>query len=197
MLTPMKRYCCVVFVAVLGLAARAADATTPIDYTQRNAPFAPAPAAPPPKQSPEVNATVQRKRVEPPTIEKPAAALGDRRAPLAVEETRAKTVREKQSRRPEGEEQPISPFNHKPAPLTTDASTTKPATVAKYQDSLAAATPWGPGAASGNTPRFSAADPAAAAKINRFVFRKNPAEPAPSAPGAPVTPAAGGSPVPK
>jgi hypothetical protein len=135
---------------------------------------------------------VQNKRFEKTTVEKKTAPLADRRAPISIEETREKSIREKDSRRPEKVEQPTSAFNHKPAAISTGTDTTKPPTVAKYQESFASATPWGPGAATGNTPRFSATDAATTAKINRFVFRKNPDEKSVATEAAKVTPVAGG-----
>lgn len=184
----------VLALVVVSVAARAADATTPVDYTQRNDPFAPtANVTTKKKETPKTNDAVQQKRVEPATIDKSTAPLAGRRAPIPLEEARAKAVREKDSHRPETVEQPTSAFNHKPAGISTAADATKPSTVTKYQQSMAAAQPWGPGAARGNTAVFSATDAAAAAKINRFVFRKNPTETSAATDGATVTPAAGGS----
>lgn len=179
---------------------RAADATTPIDYTHRNATYAPGGTVAPGKQAPAVNSRVQDKRVTPPAVDKPAAAVGDRRAAIEVTEAQDKTVREKDSRRPETVERATSAVDQRRATIST-ADTTKPPMVAKYQDSMATATPWGPGAAVGNTPRFRPLDGATQAKINRFIYRRNPAEASPSAGAAPsavlggtmVTPAAGGS----
>ncbi len=172
--------------------ARAADATTPVDYTQRNAPFATAGGASvaPPKQTPATNEAVQEKRFEKTTIEKTPAPIADRRAAVDVKEARDKTVREKDSRRPETIDQPTSAYNHRAAAISTAANTSKPPTVAKYQDSLAAASV-------SNMARFPALDHAASAKINRFVFRKNPGEPAVSTEAKAVTPAAGGPLIPK
>jgi hypothetical protein len=196
-------HCCIVRFAmrqsgylVLAFAlvgARAADATTPVDYTQRNDQFAPGAAATTQKKdTPQTNDTVQNKRVEKTTVEKKNAPLADRRAPITLEEAREKSIREKDSRRPEKVEQPTSALNHKQAAISTGTDTTKPPMVAKYQESLAAATPWGPGAATGNTARFSATDAATTAKINRFVFRKNPDEKSAATEAAKVTPAGGG-----
>lgn len=181
-----------VLALALAGAARAADATTPVDYTQRNDPFAPGAAATTQKKNtPQTNDTLQNKRVEKTTVEKQTAPLADRRAPITLEETREKSVREKESRRPETVEQPTSAFNHKQAAISTGAATTKPPMVAKYQESLAAATPWGPGAATGNTAKFSATDAATTAQINRFVFRKNPADASVARDAGKVTPAGG------
>ena len=165
---------------------RAADATTPIDYTQRNAPFAPAGSVAPQKQTPATNDTLQEKRVEKTVVDKQTAPLADRRAAVDVKETREKQVREKNSHRPETIEQPTSAFNHRLAAISTNADTRKPPTVAKYQDSLTAANAI-------KTAPLPALDRATSATINRFVFRKNPSEQSAVTNGTPVIPAAGGS----
>jgi hypothetical protein len=175
--------------AVFGLCisvTRGADATTPVDYTQRNSPYSPAGTVAPEKQTPATNEAVQEKRVEKTIVEKQTSSLADRRAPLEVKETRDKQVREKDSHRPEKIETPTSKFNHQQAAISTGADTTKPPTVAKYQDGLTAAS-------ATNMARFPAVDRATGAKINRFVFRKNPDETRAVTNGAEVTPAAGGS----
>jgi len=172
--------------SALSLVTLRADPTAPIDLTQRNGVFAPATTVSPDKQSPARNAAVQDKRVEKTTFEKTSAAIGDRRAAIDVKESRDKIVREKTSTRPEQVEQPISAFNHRAAAIATASDTTRPPLVAKYQDGLAAAT-------AVKQTQFSALDRATAAKLNRFVFRKNAPEPAPVTGGAPVTPAAGGA----
>ena len=166
--------------------ACAADATSPVDYTQRNAPYAPAGSVSPDKKTPETNTTVQEKRVEKITIEKQTSAIGERRAAVEMKEAREKNVREKDSRRPEKIDQPTSAYNHRPAAISTAADTTKPPSVTKYQDSLTAAS-------TSNMARFPAVDGATGAKINRFVFRKNPEEKGAITSGAAVTPAAGGA----
>lgn len=170
--------------------ARAADATTPIDYTQRNAPFAAAASVSPAKTELQRDAAVQDKRVEKTTLDKKSAEIGDRRAAIDVEETRDKNVREKKSSRPTGTEQSMSAFNHREAGIATGVDAKKPPTVAKFQDSLTAAS-------ASNMARFPALGDATAAKINRFVFRKNPAETSPVTGSAPAVRAAGGSPDPK
>jgi hypothetical protein len=165
---------------------RAADATTPIDYSQRNTPYAPAETVTPEKQNPSTNQGLQEKRVETTTVEKKTAPQADRRARTEVKETKEKQVLEKDSHRPEKLEQPTSAYNHREAKVSTGADTSKPPTVAKYQDRLTAAT-------ATNMARFPAIEAATGAKINRFVFRKNP-EVAGTAPGgAAVVPAAGGA----
>lgn len=178
--------------SVLLLAAvRAADATSPVDAAQRNTPFAPgaATATAPTKQKPATNEIVQEKRVEKTTIDKRNSPLAERRAAVELQETRPKNVQEKDSRRPETVEHATSAFNHRPAAITTADDTTKPPTVAKYQDSLTAAS-------ATNMARFPALDRATGAKINRFVFRKNPPDPTAALEGAAVT-RAGGPALPK
>lgn len=175
--------------ALLGAGTgRAADATSPVDPAQRNAPFAPAATVTPAKKSPAAqdNRGVQDRRFETGKVEFPTAPLAGRRAPIDVQEVREKQVRSMESHRPESTEQPTSRFNHREAAISTGADTTKPPLVAKYQDSLSAAS-------AANMARFPALDQATTAKINRFVFRKNAAEPASPVDGAKVTPAAGGS----
>ncbi len=176
---------------IIFAAARAADATSPVNAAERNAPFAPAAgtSVTPPKQTPTLNETVQEKRVEKSTIDKRTAPLADRRAAVEITEAQKKNVIEKDSRRPEIVEQSTSAFSHRQAAITTAGDTTKPPTVAKYQDSLTAAS-------ASNMARFPALDRATGAKINRFVFRKNPAEPAAPLADAAVT-RAGGPAMPK
>lgn len=172
---------------IVGTGVRAADATTPVDYTQRNAPFAPAASVTPAKKDLQRDEVVQDKRVEPTTIDKKSAAIGDRRAAISVEEARDKSVREKKSSRPETAEQSMSSFNHREAGIATGSDTKKPPTVAKFQDSLTAAS-------ASNMARFPALGDATTAKINRFVFRKNPAEASAVTGNAPAVRAASVSP---
>jgi hypothetical protein len=170
-----------------GVSARAANATSPIEYTERNAPFAPGGTVAPTKQTPATQrASLQDKRVEKTEFEKTTAPLADRRAGIDVTETREKHVREKDSRRPDVKERKTSSYDHQTANVSTGADTTRPPMVAKYNDSMIAAS-------ATNMARFPALERATTAKINRFVFRKNPAEPATPVEGARVVPAAGGS----
>jgi hypothetical protein len=176
-------------IAALALAAgyaRAADATTPIDYTKRNDPYVPVESVTSPKQKPGLNRSVQDKRVSPATVDKKQSPLGDREAAIDVKETIPKNVRTKETRRPEVIEHMTSGFNHRPSAITTAGDTSKPPMVAKYQDSLAAAS-------ATNMAKFPAMDGATSAKINRFVFRKNPPDTAAVETGSSVVPAAGGS----
>lgn len=170
---------------VMGLAAaRAADATTPVDYTQRNTPYAPGASVEPDKKTPEKNETLQEKRFDKTTVEKKPAAVGDRRAPVELKEAKDKNVKEKDSHRPEKVEQSMSKYNHREASISTTDETKKPETVTKYQESLTSAS-------ATNMARFPALDRATSAKINRFVFRKNAPDSSMALNGAPVTPAAG------
>lgn len=171
-------------------AASAADATTPVDYTQRNTPFAPAGNVTPGKKTPETNEALQEKRVEKTTIEKETSPLGERRAAIEMKEAQEKNVRAKDARKPEVKDQKKSAFDHRNAAISTSGDQTKPPTVAKYQDSLAAAS-------ASNMARFPALDDATSAKINRFVFRKNPPDAQSGVGDSRVVPAAGGSPLTK
>ncbi len=184
----MKRSGLVIFasVCVCLVAARAADATTPIDPAQRNAPFAPGTSAQPEKRTPAVVESLQHKRVRPATVDKKPALVGERRAAIDITETHEKVVREKAVKTPEKLEQPKSRFDQQQAQVSTSGDTTKPPMVAKYQDSLTAAS-------ATNMARFPAMSGATSAKINRFIFRKNGGELADAPQRATSTPAAGGS----
>ena len=171
---------------------RAADATQPFDLTQRNDSFAPAATLAPATTAPKLDTAVQDRRVEPAVIVRQPSSLGDRRAALDVREVHEKDIVDRNAHRPAAVEQPLSSFNHRAAALTAGADTKKPERVARYQDSLAAAS-------ASNLARFPAVGRATTAKINRFVFRKN-APDTPAALDAPVTSAAangGGSPTAK
>jgi hypothetical protein len=175
-------------ICVGGLSGWAADATSPVDATERNTTYAPTATVTPEKQTPasNPNTRVQDRRFQTTTVERQTSPLDGQRAAIEMREARDKNVREKDSHRPERTEQPMSAFNHRPAAISTGTDTTKPPTVAKYQDSLTAAS-------ASNMARFPALDRATSAKINRFVFRKNPAEAEGALEGTTVTPAAGGS----
>ena len=170
--------------------ARAADATTPIDYTQRNGAFAPGATVPVQKKTLPTADTLQNRRVEMPTVERTPAVVGERRAAIDVTEARPKEIRANESRRPEASAPVLNAFNHRPAGITTSGDTTRPPMVAKYQDALTAAN-------ATKVERMSAAGGGTTARINRFVFRKNPTESSAALEGATVTPVAGGSPIAK
>ena len=170
------------------VAARGADATSPLNPAQRNETLAPGPGISPDLRTPSesVNSSVQENRVSPTVVERKESTLGSRRAPVETGETRDKTVVDKDVRIPETIRYPMSPFDHQSSARSTKEETKRPPTVAKYQDSLDAAS-------ASNMARFPALNGATTAKINRFIFRKNTAEPDRVLGDAPVTPAAGGS----
>lgn len=178
------RIACASLTLIGATAVRAADATSPVDYTQRNTPFAPTAPVVPVKKAPETNAVVQEKRVDKTVVDKKPAAVGDRRAAVDVTETREKTIRDKDSRRPETVERSLSAFNHREASMSTAADTNKPPMVTKYQESLTSAS-------ATNMARFPALSGATGAKINRFVFRKNAPDTAVALDGTLITPAGG------
>ena len=182
--------------ASLGVAlARGADATSPVDLTQRNASYVPAAGATvkPDKQAPVTNTTVQEKRFDTATVEKPLAPQAERRAGVAVQENADKRVRENDSHRPETREQPVSAFNQRQAAIATSTDTAKPPLVAKYQDSLIAASEAAQQSDRWARARAAALDRGTRAKINRFVFQKNPPDPSITTDAKAVTPAAGGA----
>lgn len=166
-------------------AARGADATNPVDYRQRNETYAPAGAVQPAPGPPPRAGGMQDRRLEKNVIEKAPAGVGERRAAVPVAEIRPKAVHEKSSTRPKAAEVPRSAFDQRPAPIAT-SDVEKPPTVARYQDSLSAAS-------ASNMARFPAHGAATAATLNRFVFRRNGPEATGGAPPAPVTRAAGDS----
>jgi hypothetical protein len=171
---------------------RGAEATAPVDYTQRNQGFAPGGASVVLLEKMDLprDATMQDKRVEKTTVAQQLAAVGARSATVDVQETREKNLREFNSHRPDAAGQPMSALNHRAASIATSTDTRKPPLVTKYQDSLAAAS-------TSNMARFPALGQATAAKINRFVFRNNTPAPAVVTGDASVTPSGGGSPGPK
>lgn len=182
----MKRSSSVVFLfACCALVAtRAADATSPVDYTDRNARFKTGDQVKPETNRPKVVDDVQQRRVEPARIEKQPAAVGERRASIDLAETRDKVVHEKNVRPPDKIEVEKSRYDQQRSRFSTANDTKKPPTVTRYQESLTAAS-------ATNMARFPAMSTATTAKINRFVFRKNAGEPSNAAQGAKVVPAAG------
>src|SRR5688500_18711529 len=114
--------------AILGLFtgyAGAADATTPIDYTQRNQPYTPVESVKSQKQKPAPNSIVQDKRVNPAVLEKKESSLRGREAAIDVKEAHPKNVRVKDSHRPETIEHSTSDFNHRTSTITTAGDTSK------------------------------------------------------------------------
>lgn len=182
-----SRIAAVVLVSVISV-ARGADATSPVNPAQRNEPFAPRPGVAPERQAPadSVNQQVQESRVAPPLVERKDSSLGARRAPVTVGETREKEMIGKEVRPPETLPRPLSAFDHQLSARSTREEALRPPTVTRYQESLDAAS-------ASNMARFPALGGATTAKINRFVFRKNPGEPDRALVDAPVTPAAVGN----
>jgi hypothetical protein len=182
--------CSIAFVLlpVVITAVRGADATSPVDPARRNEPFAPGQGVTPELRSPAdtVNSRVQESRVAPAVLERKESSLGGRRAPVETGEVRDKAVVDKDVRTPETIRLPMSPFDHQTSARSTKEDAKRPPTVSKYQDSLNAAS-------ASNMARFPALNGATTAKINRFVFRKNTAEPDRVLGDAKVTTAAGGS----
>lgn len=176
-----------VFISVIA-AARGADATSPVNPAQRNEPFSPGPGAAPERQAPagSVNTRVQDSRVAPPVVERKESPLGERRAPVATGETREKEMIGKAVRPTETLPRPMSAFDHQSSTHSTKEETVRPPKVARYQESLDAAS-------ASNMARFPALGGATTAKINRFVFRKNAPDPDRALSDAPATPAAGGA----
>ena len=165
--------------------SHAANATRPIDYTERNATFAPDATLNPTTRAPVIANEIQRKRVDPPMVDQATVPAGESSAPLDVVESRDKLVQPKVTLSPEKTAPELSALGKKRSGITV-ANTMNPPLVAKYQDSLVAAS-------AANTAHFAALDRRTTATINRFVFRKNGSDPSGSAIGAPVVPAAGGS----
>lgn len=165
--------------------ARAADPAK-VDYTGRNAPFAAAVGVTPDKRAPELNSSLQNRRVEPAVVDKKSAAVGERRAGIDLTETREKTIVGKDSRQPEVRERILSSYDHRESRIKTSTPAEKPPIVTRYQDSLSSAS-------ATNMARFPALDRATSVRINRFVFRKNESPGTGAASTAPVVSAARGS----
>ena len=162
----------------------AADAAK-VDYTQRNASFAPAAAVEPAKRSPELNRALQDRRVAP-SVTNPAGSLpGERRSAIDVAESRDKRVLAPDTQRPAVRAPELSPFNHRESRFKTVDSAGKPKLVTRYQDAIAAAN----ATAQKRSPAFGADT---TARVNRFVFRRNVATPAVTTAAVPAagTPAA-------
>lgn len=185
--TVMKPFCRVAIATAsvaLTWVAYGADATSPVDYTRRNGPFAPGSPVTTEKTTPAADRTLEDRRVEKPTVRKPAAVIGDRRAAVDVMETNPKAVQAPTKRETEIVSVPTSALDHRAAAISTAADTRKPARVTQYQEEMAAAS-------ARMMAAYPALDRATTAKINRFVFRKN--NPDVVVPDSTrVTPAAGG-----
>ena len=162
--------------------SHAADAAK-VEYSERNTPFAPAATVTPSKKKPETNATLQERRVTPNVVPQASAPAAERRAPTDISETREKNLIKPDSHRPEFKTPERNAFDHRPSKYQPDTEHEKPKLVERYRTNVSADTLTHQG-------RFSAADPAANARINRFIFRRNVATPT----GAPAVTSAGSAP---
>lgn len=176
-----------VFVATLACCTTAqGEATAPLDVTQRHEPFAPAASITPGKRNPATTRTLQNRTLEMPRTELARTPASAQQSPLAVAEQREKHVREFPAKRPSSMENARSALDRRPSSISTRDTKAKPPLVAKYQESLAAAS-------ASNMARFPATEAHTKGKLNRFVFRKNPPENEGPSPASAVLPAAGGS----
>jgi hypothetical protein len=173
--------------SVLGLtlasALSAADAAK-VDYTERNAQFAPAAGINPEKRAPETNATLQDRRIAPAVTAPTTAAVGSRRAAIDLTETREENRLTPDSRRPEAEAPERSRFDHRESRFQPDPAHAGPKMVERYQAALTTAN-------ATNQARSPALGAGTTARVNRFVFRRNSA--APASPATDVVSAAGGA----
>ena len=156
-----------------------------VEYSERNTPFAPASTVTPAKRAPELNRTVQDHRVNPTVVAPESTPAADRLAATAVTETRDKSLLTPDSRRPESAPVERSAFDQRRSRFQTATDTKQPPLVERYRTSISADTLSHQG-------RLAAADVGTTARVNRFVFRKNPSESSSVAGSSPVIPAAGG-----
>ena len=175
-------FCFVLALACLS-SAHAADAAK-VEYAERNTPFAPAATVTPSKKTPETNATLQERRVTPNVVPQASTPAAERRAPTDITETREKNLITPDSHRPEFKKPELNTYDHRPSKYQPDTEHEKPKLVERYRTNVSADTLTHQG-------RFTAADPAANARINRFIFRRNVATPT----GAPAVTPAGSAPV--
>jgi hypothetical protein len=164
------------FVAPASL--NAADSAK-VDYTQRNESFAPAAGVRPEKRSPELNRTLQDRRVAP-SVTNPAGSLpGEKRSAIDLAESREKRVLTHENQRPTVRTPELSPFDHRESRFKTVDSAEKPKLVTRYQDAISAAN-----ATTQKRSPVLGAD--TTARVNRFVFRRNVATPAATTGAVPV-----------
>ena len=174
--------CLVLAVACLS-SAHAADAAK-VEYAERNTPFAPAATVTPSKKTPETNATLQERRVTPNVVPQASTPAAERRAPTDINETREKNLITPDSQRPEFKTPERNAYDHRTSKYQPDTEHENPKLVERYRTNVSADTLTHQG-------RFTAADPATNARINRFIFRRNVATPT----GAPSVTPAGSAPV--
>jgi hypothetical protein len=175
-------FCFVLALAFLS-SAHATDAAK-VEYAERNTPFAPAATVTPSKKTPETNSTLQERRVTPNVVPQSNTSAAERRAPTDINETRGKNLITPDSHRPEFKKPELNTYDHRPSKYQPDTEHEKPKLVERYRTNVSADTLTHQG-------RFTAADPAANARINRFIFRRNVATPT----GAPAVTPAGSAPV--
>lgn len=173
--------CFVLALACLS-SSHAADAAK-VEYAERNTPYAPAATVTPSKKTPETNATLQERRVTPNVVPQSSTPAAERRAPTDITETREKNLITPDSRRPEFKKPELNAYDHRPSKYQPDTEHEKPKLVERYRTNVSADTLTHQG-------RFTAADPTANARINRFIFRRNVSTPT----GAPSVTSAGSVP---
>lgn len=175
--------------AALGLATslalHAADPAK-VDYTERNTPYAPAASVSPAKRAPELNNSLQDRRVTPPLIDRAVAAVGSRQAPIDLTEKTAKTLVTPDSRRPEARTMELNAFDHRESRFQPDAAHDGPKLATRYQTALSSAR----ATSENSAPAMGAGT---TARVNRFVFHRNTATPLGTANAA--TAAGGSTPV--
>ncbi len=170
------------FIFVVGsLAALPLHAADPakVDYTKPNERFAPSAEVQPDKRTPESNRAVQDQRVSPAVTKPAATAPGERRAPVELAETRDKRLLAPETAKPEVRATELSPFDHRESRFRTDATAEKPRLISRYQDAMTSANT----IAQERSPALGADT---TARVNRFVFRRNVATPAPADGAVPV-----------
>jgi len=150
-----------------------ADVTAPIDYTRRNEAFAPAPSVVPDIRRPVESSTLEDDPRSFPVSSPSPGPLEDRRAPIAITETRPKSVARPEPLRPDASAPTMSALDHRRAPISPGTQAVKPPLVEKYQATLS---PRG----AIRVVRLPALAPDATAAIDRFVFRHNQPVPSPA-----------------
>ncbi|MBC7366384.1 MAG: hypothetical protein H7343_06150 [Undibacterium sp.] len=171
--------------AALGLASsssvHAADPAK-VDYSERNTPYAPVPSVSPDKRAPELNTTLQNRRIAPAVLDRPIAAVGSRQAAIDITETKAKNLVTPDARRPEARTLEMNAFDHRESRFQPDAAHDGPKLAARYQSALTSAR-------STNVTSAPAVGAGTTARVNRFVFHRNTATPLGTT--SAVTPAGG------
>ena len=153
----------------LGLASTSAlCAADPakVDYTERNASYASAASISPATRSPEVNDSLQGRRISPPAVTYSTSPAASRPAALVVTETSAKPLVAPDVSRPDARKPELSAFDHRESRFQPDAAHQAPNLVARYQTALTAA----------RAPAVSSSPASAAgttSRVNRFVFHRN------------------------